>query len=309
MPGKPKNTLAWTVPGVYKILVTPYQTAISYPMMNRIVPLLTCLSLAVAATAQAGLISQRSAANDGIAEFNKRMPPKETAISNSVRDAEMTGWDIYRHEALTDIAGYAFSAVVPATHHADIEGSIVIPGTSEWTVRFYGKNERGSYAPMGDVIFDANDRPSVRKDGLAAFNLQELALIKATELVKTQKAACDGVYKNVAILKSDKNIHVYCIRECLDATHVPEGQHVRYIISPDGAKILASREYSRRCNQISTTISAETKSEEVKLTTSLDPQPTEMHIYLSLRYGANIFLATTQSNLYWQINKGVARAD
>lgn len=295
---------------VYKIRVSPLNCSNQFtPMKNRIVLLLTCLSLAVAATANAGLLSQRSAANDSIADFNKRMPPKEAAIASSVREAELTGWDIYRHEALEDIAGYAIVGATPVAQRAGIMGSIVAPGSAEWVVRFYGKNDRGHYLPIVDVAFDGNDRYSIRKEGLQAFGAQELALIKATELVKAQEDPCDGTYKTVTLLKSDKSIHVYSIRDCMDSTHFPEGQHIRFIISSDGAKIVSQHEFARRCNMVYTNISEETKLEEVKLTNSLDMQPTEMHVYLSLRYGVNIFLATTQSNLYWQINKGIVTSD
>lgn len=278
-------------------------------MMKILRPLLTCLSLALAANASAGIISQRSAANDSVADFNKRMPPRETVIANAVRDAEQTGWDLYRNEALADIAGYVLSVTMTPAQRNGIEGYIVMPGTSEWVVRFYGKSERGSYVPVGDVTFDVNDRPHLRREALPAYSLQELAIIRATELAKAQKKPCDGTYKTIALLKNDKSIHVYNIREALDATHMPEGQHIRYIISPDGTKITSDREYARRCNMISTSLSAETHTEEVRMTNSLDPQPTEVQIYLSLRYNADLFLATTQSNLYWQIYKGVAKAD
>jgi hypothetical protein len=295
---------------VYKIRVSPFNCSNQFtPMKNRIVLLLTCLSLAVSATANAGLLSQRSAANDSIADFNKRMPPKEAAIASSVREAEFIGWDIYRHEALQDIAGYAIVGATSSAQRAIIIGSIVVPGSAEWIVRFYGKNDRGNFIPVADVSFDGNDRYSVRKDGLQAFGAQEIALIKATELVKAQEDPCDGTYKTVALLKADKSIHVYSIRDCMDATHFPEGQHIRFIISQDGARIVSQHDFARRCNMVYTSISGETKLEEVKLTNSIDMQPTEMHVYLSLRYGVSIFLATTQSNLYWQINKGIVTAD
>jgi hypothetical protein len=263
----------------------------------------------MAANASAGLISQRSAANDSVADFNKRMPPKEAVIANAVRDAEQVGWDLYRNEALADIAGYVLSVTMTAEQRAGIEGCIVVPGSPEWVVRFYGKNDRGSYSPVADVTFDVNDRPHLRRETLPAYTLQENALIMATELAKAQKPACDGTYKTITLLKSDKSIHVYSLRNALDATHMPEGQHIRYSISPDGSKITAEREYARRCNMITTSVSKETQNEEVRLTNSLDPQPTELQIYLSLRYDVDIFLATTQSNLYWQVYKGVAKAD
>lgn len=278
-------------------------------MMNFLRPTLTCLSLALAVNASAGLISQRSAANDSVADFNKRMPPKETVIANAVRQAEQTGWDLYRTEALSDIAGYVLATTMTAAQRAGIEGSIVMPGNSEWLVRFYGKNERGNYAPVADVSFDANDRPHLRRESLPAFTLQEIALIRATELAKAEKKPCDGTYKTVTLLKSDKSIHAYNLREALDATHMPDGQHIRYIISSDGSKITSEREYARRCNMIATSQSDETQHEEVRLTNSLDPQPTELQVYLSLRYNTDIFLATTQSNLYWQVYKGVVKAD
>jgi hypothetical protein len=277
--------------------------------MNRIVPILTAFSLLVASSAGASLVSQHSAANDTVAEFNKRMPPKEAAIASAAREAENTGWDLYRTETLADMAGYALAATTTAAQRAGITGSIVIPGQYEWTVRFYARNERGAYVPTGDVVFDSNDRPSVRTDGLNSFSAQEAALIRATELVKSKDAPCEGSYKTVALLRNDRTIHVYSLREALDATHLPEGQHIRYIVSADGSKIQAQREYARRCNLVSTDISDDTKEEELKLTNSSDPQPTEVIVYLSLRYGVNIFEATMQSNLYWRINKGIVTTD
>lgn len=277
-------------------------------MMNRIVPLLTCFSLAIASTASAGLVSQHSAANDALADFNKRMPPKEAAIATATREAETVGWDIYRTEALADIASYAAAANLSATQKSAIDGSIVVANASEWTVRFYSKTDRG-YAPVADIVFDINDRAGLRRENLAPFSVQELGLIRATELVKNKENPCDDTFKTITLPKTDKGITVYKIRQCTDNSHFPVGQHVRYSVSPDGTKILAEHEFYRRCNTISTSISDETKREEVRLTTSLDPQPTEVQVYLSIRYGLDIFLATTQSNLYWQIDRGVSHTD
>ena len=278
-------------------------------MMNRIVPLLTCFSLVFASVASAGLVSQRSAANDALAEFTKRMPPKQAAIATATREAETVGWDIYRTEALADIAGYAAAANLSSTQRGQIDGSIVVAGASEWTVRFYAKNDRG-FAPVADIVFDINDRAGLRRENLAPFTAQELALIRATELVNAKENPCDDTFKTITLPRIGKDgITVYKIRQCMDDSHFPVGQHTRYAISPDGQKIVAEHEFARRCNTIATSLSDDKKHEEVRLTTSLDPQPTEVQVYLSIRYGLDIFLATTQSNLYWQIDRGVSHTD
>jgi hypothetical protein len=281
-------------------------------MTSRFLPLTVCISLLFCASASAQLISMTSAANDSLADFNTRMPTRQAALATSVREAETLGWNLYRYDTLADLAGYILAGQTASAQRAAIRGSIVVPGDTQWTVRFYTKTAAGEYAPVYDVLVDDMGRFSVVPGSAArAFSGSELALIRATELIQSSKPdPCDSVYRTVAIPAPAGNaILVYRLRDCLDANRLPEGQHVRYDVSTDGFSIVAERDFSRRCNLLATQVNPATGQENIDLSNTIDPQPTELHIYLSLHYGVNIYLATLKSNLYWHINRGIVRAD
>jgi hypothetical protein len=279
-------------------------------MIPRILPLIACCTVFISTGVSAQLLSKNSSANDSVTDFNKRMPPKQTAMASTVRDAEVKGWNLYRYEVLADLAGYTLAAQTSPAMRESISGSIVVKG-DQWRVRFYSKGQDGSFKPVADVVFESEDRQSVvTKGGLKTFSDAEIALIKATELVKTKEAPCDSVYKIVAFPSDSGNgISVYRLRDCMEANRLPDGQHIRYDVSADGSSISSQRDFARRCNVLPTQPSTDGRGETINLTHPLDPQPTELHVYLSLRYGVSIYLATTQSNLYWQINRGIVTSD
>ena len=281
-------------------------------MMLRITPIAALLSLTFCTGLSAQLLTSSSAANDDKTSFAKRVQLKDDAMGSLVREAEQLGWNIYRYETLSDLASYVLAGQTTAAQRATIADSIVLQGDGQWSVRYYSKSADDKFAPVADVIFENNAAAGriAPANELKAFTNSDLALIRAKELVKTQKDPCNSAFKVVVLpAPSGKDLYVYQLRECFDSQHIPEGQHIRYEVSADGTKIVAQREFAKRCNILPAQASAETKHEELKLTNTMDPQPTELHIYLSLRYGTDIFLATMQSNLYWQINGGVVRSD
>jgi len=282
-------------------------------MSLRIISTIIALSTIAFSAANAQLLARDTAAGDSQQEFAKRVSSvRNDAISTSVREAEKTGWNIYRYEVLSDLAGAFLAQQTPPDKRAGISGSIVVNGAKGWSVRFYSVAGKGMFKPVADVVFDEDMNPGLKTGtDLADFSPAELASIGAKVLIDTQKEdPCQGNYKMFAIpASSGDSIWVYQIRESFDETHFPEGQHIRYEISPDGSRILSQRDYSRRCNVLPVQKSSDNVSSEVKLTNTIDQQPTEMLVYLSLRYNTSIFVATMQSNLYWQVKSGVVTPD
>jgi hypothetical protein len=270
------------------------------------------LSLTLCGGASAQLLTKTSSANDDLTGFNKRIAIRNDAMSNLVREAERLGWSIYRNESLTDMAGYVLAGQTTLAQRSSIRDSIVVSANGQWRVRFYAMPSDGQFVPIADVVFENDGSGSiVPYKSLVAFSNSELALIRATELVKdSQKDPCNADFKLIVIpAPSGNGFYAYQLRECFDSEHLPEGQHIRFEVSADGSKIVAQREFARRCNVLPVQNPTDSGLPEVKLTNTMDPQPTELHIYLSMRYGVHIFLASMQSNLYWQINDGVVKSD
>jgi hypothetical protein len=282
-------------------------------MTLRIVSFVATFAIFLASTANAQFLAKDTAAGDSQQDFAKRLASiKNDALSSSVREAEKLGWNLYRYEVLGDLAGSVLAQQTPPAIRAAISGAVVVPNNAGWCVRFYSVSDKGVCKPVADVAFDGNQNPVVTTGkALTEFSARELSLIHAKLLVDSQKEdPCQGNYKMIALpAASGDGIWVYQIRQIFDETHFPEGQHIRYEISSDGTRILSQRDFSRRCNVLPVQNSADIVSTEIKLTNTMDPQPNELHIYLSLRYNAKIFLGTMQSNLYWWVKSGVVTPD
>jgi hypothetical protein len=269
----------------------------------RIAPVVATLSLLFAAGASAQFISKATAATGSTPEIAKRVNTNDTGIVSGVREAEWLGWNLYRYETLTDLAGYVLAGQTTPAQRTMIAGSIVVPGERLWRVRYYGKTATGEIKPLWDVVFDDNNA-----SGIAPRDTVR-ALIRASELVSARKNPCEGLYKVVALPTTNGSILVYQLRMSFDADRVPEGQHIRYEVSSDGTRINSQRELSRRCNLLTAQTSGDNAHKRIDLTNSSDEQPTELYVYLTLRYGIDFFMATTKSNLCWDVKNGVITTD
>lgn len=298
---------------IYEKTVTLGTYYLTPAMKSCIVAFAAGFSLILSAPAQAQLLTRDCAANDSMEVFEKRMPSKHPEIIKQVREAEITGWNLYRYEALQNIAETAVSDAIPFEKRNDIKGSIVIPGATTWTIRFYSADGTNTFAPAADVVFESETSYKViSAANTTAFSDSETALIKATELISAKEPPCEGPFKIIVMPATDGScIHAYQIREGMRSMGVPEGQHIRYDVSTDGTQVLNQQEYSRRCNFLATRESDEKNSmlEVANVSNTLFPQPSDLHVYLSLRYGVDIYLATLQSNLYWHIDRGIVRVD
>jgi hypothetical protein len=281
-------------------------------MSARIVSIVVSLSAILVSSASAQFLTRDTASGDAPQEFAKRMAIKNDAMSGLVRDAEKIGWDLYRYEVLSDLAGNVLAQQTTPDKRAGIAGAIVVKGEKEWRVRFYSITAKDVCKSVADVVFDSGMNPTVLTGkAVASFSPSEIAMVNARLVVETQKEdPCQSSYKTIVLpALSGGSIWVYQIRMNFDSSRVPEGQHIRYEVSADGTKILSQRDFSRRCNLLPIQKSAETGKNEIKLTNTMDFQPTEMYVYLSLRYDSSIFLATMQSNLYWEIKGGTVTPD
>ncbi len=262
--------------------------------------------LSLSGTCEAQFLSSETAAADSAASFARRMPRNKPEMNPAIREAERIGWLIYRVEALGDLATTVLAPEATGDERASIAGWIVLPG-NEWRVRFY-KSADGSFAPVADVVFDNVGESRVEKDA-QPFSEDELAMISATELAKADPIPCeDGIYKNVVIRTATGGFAAYVLRDSIEAGRIPVGQHKRLDISADGRSILSQQNLAQRCNVLSAKRNGN-EDAEFKQSNTTDNHPSELHVYLSLRYKLNLFLATMPSNMYWRIQDGTVRVD
>jgi len=260
--------------------------------------------------ASAGFLDSATAANDTPAEFAKRIPEKKFPAA-PLRAAVMTGWTLYRCETLSDAASFllAGSAGDPASQA--ISGSIVLQG-AQWRVRFYSLDASGTPVPEGDVVFSGGpaDGVVVAKADTAPFGEAETAMIRAQEKVlSSTQPPCEGIYKTITLPAASGGYQVYRLRSSLKMNQIPEGPHIRYDVSADGGTIVSTTEYSRRCNILTAQTIPESKAREARFTDPYNEAPTEIQVYLSLRYKTTFFMLTSRTNKYWNVASGTVSSD
>ena len=266
--------------------------------------LLLLLVMSSAALAQpSALLSTERAAGELPANGKlRRLNKVEAPLVQAVLDAEEIGWDLFRYELLHETAPFILGTV-SGENPLEWNGCIV-SREHGWRVRFYSMRGTTPQA-VADVVFaDGRDPAVERGQGLRPFSRKELALIRAREQVaETQSRICGDPATLIALPdRSGPGVCVYQLRAPAFSTRLPEGQHSRYAFDADGIGLLAARDFARSCSLRDS--KERNKVQTYTLTHGGDPVPTELHIYLALRYKKPIFIATVDNNLFWLVDNG-----
>ena len=264
--------------------------------------------LAAAAHAQTAFYAAATPHGDDAATQARRLRNVDAASVQVARESESIGWNLYRYETSLAAAPYLFGKDVAAAERNGCAGSFV-SRENGWRVRFYARDGDG-FRPLGDVLFaDSSEARVEYGQSLRPFSTKELALIRAQEAVKAQGSTiCDDPSPIIAMpaLIGDA-IWVYQLRAPHFNQRIPEGQHTRYVFSADGTQQTAKRDFARAC--VFRDSETRGNQEIVSLSHTLDSVPTEMHVYLTLRYRKPLFIATLQNNMYWVVSNGAIQVD
>jgi hypothetical protein len=84
----------------------------------------------------------------------------------------------------------------------------------------------------------------------------------------------------------------------------PAGGHYRYIIGADG-KLLSSRAFTKGCVNIDAK-AVPKNAAGYAVSHILDPQPTEIHVFVSYNTPVKLFVIIEGSKDLWEVGKGKA---
>ncbi len=147
--------------------------------------------------------------------------------------------------------------------------------------------------PSSQATF-TTDSPAreLTADELAAFTARRTASAAFI-------APCSDHYNSIVLPEdsgSDRKWRVYLMPGVKDPNIVPFGGYYRYEISADGKTILAQRPFTKSCAMISNSgakgMPHGFKPAGMMITHLLDPQPTEVHVFVSLTYEQPVIVVT-----------------
>lgn len=209
-------------------------------------------------------------------------------------DMEKRGWGLekVRQEGLS---GYIVEPVEDGrllTSYYGIKGDKPFAVARYWT--------RGGEIEKGGFL---TDREDAEMSPLAQLLVQRRQ--QAMQLPTEQKVfRCTKGNPNVVVLppRSDGSIAVYIMSSPVERGVYPAGGHYLYLFGSNG-KLLSSRAFSNGCVNIGSSDPSR-RPESVVLSHVLDPQPTEIHVFLNYVMQMPLVIVTVGSHDVWGISKG-----
>lgn len=138
-----------------------------------------------------------------------------------------------------------------------------------------------------------------------------LAQLRARKLVLAQSfMRCAREY-NAVILPSTDGLRVYLMPAFARRNVYPLGGYHLFETDAAGTKILSSRKFTNGCIELDETAKdAPPRKDGFKamgtmmFTHLLDPQPSEVHVFVSLYASQPFMLATTENEMLWEVGRG-----
>jgi hypothetical protein len=159
----------------------------------------------------------------------------------------------------------------------------------------------GSQVKRGGILGDKDDS-TLSPLALRLIGLRNKAIEAA---VDAKISLCSKSQFNTIVLPPEKNgiASAYIMTSTTEAGIYPAGGHYRFDF--DAAdKLVSSRPFMKTCFPLDTGSKGSQKPVSVFLTHLLDPQPTEIHVFVQYNIPIPLLVMTTSNKRTWQIDKG-----
>lgn len=245
------------------------------------------------------------------------------AESTAAAEAERRGLEMYVYDQAAWHATDRFQADIAkrpggldAIMRAGFKGYIVEPGASGGSeTTFYGE-ANGAHFAIARYVTSASQSISggfVEADGDRSLSLLAGRMIDArekamAEMQKPDHGLCSTTPPNSLVLPpgNDGIVRVYIMTSTTDANVHPAGGHYRFDFDGDG-RLIAERRFMKTCFPINYGPSSKGRPEIVVLTHLLDPQPTEIHAFVSRNIPVPLGVVTVSNKHIWAVTNGTVQ--
>jgi hypothetical protein len=201
---------------------------------------------------------------------------------------------------------------VPKLRERGLRGYVVEPLPDGLQVVFYGVKDDRTFVLARYLVADQRVtgdgilKPDATND-MSPLGLRMVAaLAKAgEEMVKPDHGVCSKTAPNSLVLpQDDGSLAVYILTSTIDPNLYPAGGHYRFDFDAYG-QLKGERRFMTGCFPID--LKARPKSDKpalLALTHELDPQPTEIHSFVSQNVPIPMAVVTTSNRHLWLVAKG-----
>ncbi|MEQ1543029.1 MAG: hypothetical protein ABL926_12315 [Novosphingobium sp.] len=242
----------------------------------------------------------------------------------AVAEAEARGAQLFAYDQAAWHATDSFQADIarkgfrldnlPAQWGA--EGYIVEPASDDaLSATFFGRKDGRHYAIARYTVSGSTVKGGGFLEGNGATALSPVA----ESMIAARRAAIEAFSKsdfglcsrgpaNTVVLppNAQGQSAVYIFTSTTVAGIYPAGGHFRFDFDADG-KLVSQRRFMKSCFDIDTRGRDGKTPAAIVMTHLLDPQPTEIHTFVSYNVPVELYVATTSSKTLWAVRKGKVR--
>lgn len=216
------------------------------------------------------------------------------------------GEAIYRYDQAAWHTTDALLKDIKNPGQAGIAGWVVNDVNAGLEVVFFGQGSAGLYAIWSGIYDGKKVRNKTKYDPFERLLIKsEIAQALATRIPESQEMErCSRKPFNTVVLptgKDDGSLFVYYLVPQEEADKAPFGGHYRYEVR-DG-KIAASRKFTNSCISLSSRGPEGKKPVAVVISHSLDPIPTEIHVFSMYALKLSVAVMTAENEKVWMISE------
>lgn len=237
--------------------------------------------------------------------------PIPDTLQPAVAAAEAIGRQLQRLDRAAWVASDAIQADRDARRlRRSVRGWITEDTELGTRVSFFDDATPARLLYAVDVESTGRLTSSILPEGTLADDAQQ-AMIRARQSALSQDfMRCSRTYNTVAF-PVDGDIHVYLMASTTKTGIYPAGGHHLFVYDASGAHLKSNRAFTRSCIDLGDGRPAPegTRMAAMFVTHILDPQPTEMHVFISLNAPTSLMVATPsladpQKPTLWALEQG-----
>lgn len=261
------------------------------------------------------LLGMLAAASAGAQDKDEGEAPKAVPaeLQPAVTRAEFLGRQMYLHDRA---AWLATDAMLADKRMRKLKNSV-----GGWLTEPSALGVRVIFVDRGDTprrlyeidVDEAERLSEATVESPTPLTAEHLAQLRARKLAASQPyMACAQRY-NVVVLPSSGGMRVYEMPGFSKQDVYPLGGYHLFEIDGAGEKILSSRKFTNGCIEHDDSglpdraMADGFKPAGAMFTHLLDPQPTEVHVFVSLYARQPIMVSTTSNRVLWLVERGAIR--
>lgn len=233
--------------------------------------------------------------------------PIPAELQPAVTQTEFLGRQLYVHDRAAWLATDAMLADKRMRKlQKSVGGWLTEPSALGVRVIFISKGD----APQRLYEIDVDEAERLSEPTLESptpLTPEHLAQLRARNLATSQSfMQCARKY-NTVVLPSSSGMRVYLMPGFAEHGVYPLGGYHLYEIDSTGEKILSSRKFSNGCIEHQDSPKGLPKGAKPSFgmfTHLLDPQPTEVHVFVSLHAKVPLMIMTIDNKMMWSVKSG-----